>query len=407
MSSGVTLRWYAVTPGRKPPSGAGRIWYWSCPSPGPSALPRDSPKAASRFSPPRGCWTCWPSAASAETPPPLLRAAGALEDAAFQPASESGADQGGQLCRRPSAGRGRPALPVGRRAAVRPQQHPWASNTAGRCCVCGSGSCAVYRSPGPVRPMTPPRRTPGAIPPPPFGTCWQKAAEPMPCPGWFRPCRAVYEAEEAAGRAPVFAAACERAILARLRSMTPGGFRRVGHRTRGRRPAAVQRQPERRHPRRRSRRRQNQALRLRPAAADGPLGLSGPDPRRAARLMSLTCGFWPPTRPAGRCWAGCGKPPAFRSLRSPPPSGPLCPDAQASLPRLESRAADLYALAYPELTAACRRYPLAAESRHALTHFLKGVPHMKKYLFSDPDPMPAGRCWAAAACTTLPTPEDP
>mgnify|MGYP000609313199 CR=1 FL=1 len=22
---------------------------------------------------------------------------------------------------------------------------------------------------------------------PPFGTCWQKAAEPMPCPGWSRP----------------------------------------------------------------------------------------------------------------------------------------------------------------------------------------------------------------------------
>ena len=36
--------------------------------------------------------------------------------------------------------------------------------------------------------------------------------------------RAVYEAEESAGRAPVFAAACERAILARLRSMTPAEF---------------------------------------------------------------------------------------------------------------------------------------------------------------------------------------
>ena len=36
--------------------------------------------------------------------------------------------------------------------------------------------------------------------------------------------RAVYEAEETAGRAPVFAAACERAILARLRSMTPAEF---------------------------------------------------------------------------------------------------------------------------------------------------------------------------------------
>ena len=36
--------------------------------------------------------------------------------------------------------------------------------------------------------------------------------------------RTVYEAEETAGRAPVFAAACERAILARLRSMTPAEF---------------------------------------------------------------------------------------------------------------------------------------------------------------------------------------
>lgn len=36
--------------------------------------------------------------------------------------------------------------------------------------------------------------------------------------------RTVYAAEEAAGRAPVFAAACERAVLAKLRSMSPADF---------------------------------------------------------------------------------------------------------------------------------------------------------------------------------------
>ena len=86
--------------------------------------------------------------------------------------------------------------------------------------------------------------------------------------------RAVYEAEESAGRAPVFAAACERAILARLRSMTPAEFDALdtGHEGVGQR--------------------------------------------------------------------------LFNASRS------LSPDAQR-LFETESRAADLYALAYPELTEAC------------------------------------------------------
>ena len=36
--------------------------------------------------------------------------------------------------------------------------------------------------------------------------------------------QAAYAAEEAAGRAPVFASACERAILTRLRGMSPADF---------------------------------------------------------------------------------------------------------------------------------------------------------------------------------------
>ena len=44
------------------------------------------------------------------------------------------------------------------------------------------------------------------------------------------------------------------------------------------------------------------------------------------------------------------------------------------------------------------RLPLAAESRHALTHFLKGVSH-EKVSVSDPGPMPAGAAGRLRRCS--------
>lgn len=130
---------------RRPPSGAGRIWYWSCPSPGPSVLPRDSPKAASRFSPPRGCWTCWLSAANAETAPLFCEPQGRWRAMPFSRLCKRTGPRG-QLCRRPPAGCCRLAFPIGCRPAVRPQQHPWDRILPGAA-ACGRGSCAVYDPP--------------------------------------------------------------------------------------------------------------------------------------------------------------------------------------------------------------------------------------------------------------------
>ena len=84
--------------------------------------------------------------------------------------------------------------------------------------------------------------------------------------------RAVYEAEETAGRAPVFAAACERAILARLRSMTPAEFDALdtGHEGVGQRLYNASRNAATLDAVLDNAK--TKALRLRPAAADGPLG---------------------------------------------------------------------------------------------------------------------------------------
>ena len=115
----------------------------------------------------------------------LLRTAKALEGDVFQAALRAELTKGDSF----AAARQRAVaalLSPSDAALLSDPNNTLGSNTAGRCCV-WARLLRCLRSPGPVRPMTSPRRTPGAIPPPPFGTCWQKAAEPMPCPGWSRP----------------------------------------------------------------------------------------------------------------------------------------------------------------------------------------------------------------------------
>ena len=154
--------------------------------------------------------------------------------------------------------------------------------------------------------------------------------------------RAVYEAEESAGRAPVFAAACERAILARLRSMTPAEFDTLdtGHEGVGQRLYNASRNA---------------------ATLDAVLDNAKTKRYAYARLRRMVLwaylGLTPAKLPAsvpylrvlaaneiGRALLGRMRKTA--RLRS------LFPDAQR-LFETESRAADLYALAYPELTEAC------------------------------------------------------
>ena len=96
--------------------------------------------------------------------------------------------------------------------------------------------------------------------------------------------RRVYEEEKAAGRAPVFAAGCERAILSRLRSMSAAEFDVLDT---GREGIG---QPGARLPCRRFGRRQNKTVRLHPSAADGPLGLSGADAGGHPRPCALSPG---------------------------------------------------------------------------------------------------------------------
>ena len=112
----------------------------------------------------------------------LLRTARALEGNAFQSALQAELTKGDSF----AAARQRAvaALLSPSDAALLSSPNNTLGIEYGRALLRVGAAPALF---GPVRPMTPPRRTPGAIPPPPFGTCWQKDAEPMPCPGWSRP----------------------------------------------------------------------------------------------------------------------------------------------------------------------------------------------------------------------------
>ena len=118
-----------------PPSGAGRIWYWSCPSWAVSSA-EEFAQAASRFSPPQDCWTCWPSAASAEHRRPSADREGSGEQC-FSSGLESGADQGGHVAALPPPASGLlpPCFPHRMLPCCPTPTTPLGSNTAGRCCV--------------------------------------------------------------------------------------------------------------------------------------------------------------------------------------------------------------------------------------------------------------------------------
>ena len=162
--------------------------------------------------------------------------------------------------------------------------------------------------------------------------------------------RTVYEVEEAAGRAPVFAA-CERAILARLRSMTPAEFDALdtGHEGVGQRLYNASRNAATLNDVLDNAKTKRYAYaRLRRMVLWAYLGLSPAElPASVPYLRVLAA------NETGRTLLGrmrkiarlpvITKPAAIRSLS---------PDAQR-LFETESRAADLYALAYPELTEAC------------------------------------------------------
>ena len=163
--------------------------------------------------------------------------------------------------------------------------------------------------------------------------------------------RAVYEAEESAGRAPVFAAACERAILARLRSMTPAEFDALdtGHEGVGQRLYNASRNA---------------------ATLDAVLDNAKTKRYAYARLRRMVLwaclGLTPAKLPAsvpylrvlaanetGRALLGrMRKTARLPVITKPAAIRSLSPDAHR-LFEIESRAADLYALAYPELTEAC------------------------------------------------------
>ena len=163
--------------------------------------------------------------------------------------------------------------------------------------------------------------------------------------------RTVYEAEESAGRAPVLAAACERAILARLRSMTPAEFDALdtGHEGVGQRLYNASRNA---------------------ATLDAVLDNAKTKRYAYARLRRMVLwaylGLTPAKLPAsvpylrvlaaneiGRALLGrMRKTARLPVITKPAAIRSLSPDAHR-LFEIESRAADLYALAYPELTEAC------------------------------------------------------
>ena len=162
--------------------------------------------------------------------------------------------------------------------------------------------------------------------------------------------RTAYEAEEADGRAPVFAAACERAILARLRSMSAADFDALdtGHEGAGQRLYNASRE----------------AVSL-SAILDGAKTKRFAYARLRRMVLWACLGLSPSNLPAhipylrvlaanevGRTLLGrMRKTAAVPVLTKPAAVRQLSPEAQA-LFRLEARAADLYALAYPELSAA-------------------------------------------------------
>ncbi len=162
--------------------------------------------------------------------------------------------------------------------------------------------------------------------------------------------QAAYAAEEAAGRAPVFAANCERAILARLRSMSAAEFDALdtGHEGAGQRLYNASREATSLSAiLDRAKTKRFAYARLRRMVLWACLGLSpAAVPVHVPYLRVLAA------NETGRTLLGrMRKTAAVPVVTKPAAVKQLSPEAQA-LFRLEAKGADLYALAYPELAAA-------------------------------------------------------
>ena len=162
--------------------------------------------------------------------------------------------------------------------------------------------------------------------------------------------QAAYAAEEAAGRAPVFASACERAILSRLRGMSPADFDALdtGREGIGQRLYNASREASSLSAILDAAKTRRYAYaRLRRMVLWAYLGLTPADvPAHVPYLRVLAA------NETGRTLLHqMRKRTQLPVITKPAAVRQLSPEAQA-LFRLEARGADLYALAYPALSAA-------------------------------------------------------
>ena len=166
-----------------------------------------------------------------------------------------------------------------------------------------------------------------------------------------RAMRSIYEREEAAGRAPVFQESCERAVLARLRSMTEADFaaldegreglhHRLYHASRA--AASVDRLLEAVKTKRYAH------ARLRRMTLWAYLGLTPADFSDSVPYLRVLA-----ANETGRQLLAQMRKTASVPVLTKPADVRRLPAAAQALFELEVRATDLYTLAYPDLTAAC------------------------------------------------------
>ena len=211
--------------------------------------------------------------------------------------------------------------------------------------------------------------------------------------------RTVYEAEETAGRAPVFAAACERAILARLRSMTPAEFDALdtGHEGVGQRLYNASRNA---------------------ATLDAVLDNAKTKRYAYARLRRMVLwaylGLTPAKLPAsvpylrvlaanetGRALLGrMRKTARLPVITKPAAIRSLFPDAQRLFETEPGRRPVRTKAIQADMKPAA---PSGGRIRHALTHFLKK--EFRQRLLSLILAYACRRCWAAAVLSRSPLPE--
>ena len=162
--------------------------------------------------------------------------------------------------------------------------------------------------------------------------------------------RAVYEAEEAAGRAPVFRENCERAVLARLRSMRESDFAALDEGREGlwrRLYAAARTAVSVEEALEAAKTKRYAYARLSRMILWGYLGLTPVDfPAEVPYLRVLAA------NETGRSLLGRMRKNAAVPVLTKPADARLLPEAARGLFEWEARATDLYTLAYPDLTVA-------------------------------------------------------